>query len=176
MNQNLCSEFIHHLDRDGSLECGPAPESVQKWLEGFDLPVDLHRFLRWSWPQTDGYIAHIRVHSSATLRSHDATAPLLKHKLLHAGNAPNGDFFVIDFSTEACIPGFVTHEEWDPWSEEPEDPRSYLEPIARSFESFLYRAVEGRYLPRDYYAASAFNAFLAKERTGRSEVPPGSTG
>lgn len=165
MKNSVCEEFIHHLDQDGSLECDNAPEHIKKWLEDLNLPMGLLRFMQWEWPQTDGFIAHIRILSSASLYADEATAPLLKHKFINAGSAPNGDTFVIDFSTEACVPGFITHEEWSPCSDKPGDPREFFQPIARSFESFLYRAVEGRYLPTDYYAARDFNAFLADERS-----------
>jgi hypothetical protein len=164
MNKNVCCEFIHHLDKDGSLECGHAPRQIQNWLEGLQLPMEFLRFMQWDWPQTDGYIAHIDIKSSSSLHAEEETAVLLKHKFLNVGSAPNGDIFVIDFSTEACVPGFITHEEWSAWSDEPQDPRKFFQPIARSFESFLFRAVEGKYLPTDYYAAKDFNAFLADER------------
>ena len=127
--------------------------------------MDLLRFMQWDWPQSDCQIAHITIQSSVSFHADEVTAHLLKHKFLNVGSAPNGDWFVIDFSTEACVPGFVTHEEWSPWRNEPQDPRQFFQPMTRSFESFLYRAVEGRYLPTDYYAAQEFNRFLAEERT-----------
>jgi hypothetical protein len=164
MKKSVCSEFIHHLDQDGGLECGNAPEHIKAWFENLDLPTDLLRFMQWEWPQTDGFIAHIRILSSASLFAAKTTHALMKHKFMNAGSAPNGDMFVIDFSTEACAPGFITHEEWRPWSDEPKDPRKFFQPIARSFESFLFRVVEGRYIPTDYYAARDFNDFLANER------------
>ena len=165
MKSSVCSEFIHHLDRDGSLACGNAPAKIQKWLERLKLPMDLLCLMRWDWPQTDGRIVHIDIKSSASIHADEATALLLPHKLINVGSAPNGDWFVIDFSTEAAVPGFITHEEWSPWSEPPNDPRKLFQPIARSFDSFLYRAVEDRYLPTDYYAARDFNAFIADERS-----------
>jgi hypothetical protein len=62
------------------------------------------------------------------------------------------------------VPGFVTHEDWSPWNDEPQDARRFFQPIARSFDSFLYRVVEGKYLPSDYYAAKDFNKFLEEEK------------
>jgi hypothetical protein len=164
MKHSLCREFISHLDQDGSLKSGNAPKKIGTWLEKIGLPIDLLRFMQWDWPQTDCQIAHIFIMSSASLHADEATAYLLKQKFLNVGSAPNGDTFVIDFSTEACVPGFITHEEWSPWSDEPRDPRQFFQPIARNFDSFLYRVVEGKYLPTDYYAAREFNKFLADER------------
>ena len=126
--------------------------------------MGLLRFMQWDWPQSDCQIAHVSIKSSASFYADEATAPLLKHKFLNVGSAPNGDTFVIDFSTDACVPGFITHEEWSHLSDEPQDPRLFFQPIGRTFESFLYRAVEGRYIPTDYYAAKEFNRFLTDER------------
>jgi hypothetical protein len=72
---------------------------------------------------------------------------------------PNGDWLVIAFAKLGCIPGFITHEEWDQES----SPASFFEPIAKSMESLLYRIAEGRYIPTDYYAAKPFNDFLREE-------------
>jgi|GEM_PF-2879346 len=164
MNESICSEFIQHLDQHGSLECGRAPEHIIAWIDDLNLPDGLARFMMHNWPQADGFITHIRISSSLSLYADEATGPLLKHKFLNAGFAPNGDWFVIDFSTETCRPGFVTLCEWTPWLDEPTDPRRFFEPIARSFESFLYRVVERLYLPTDSYAAKEFNEFLTRER------------
>ena len=164
MNHQLCREFIQHLDQNEELQSGYAPEHIKAWLEDLNLPTELLQFMQWDWPQSDGRLAHIDIMSASSLYAHEATARLLPHKLLHVGSAPNGDWFVIDYSTEACVPGFITHEEWSPWSDEPLNPRQFFQPIARTFESFLYRVVEGRYIPTDYYAAREFNAFLANDR------------
>ena len=166
MNMSLCRDFISYLDQDDSLKSGNAPKNIEQWLEQLNLPLDLLRFMQWSWPQSDCQFAHIRIQSSESLYADEATAPLLQHKFLNVGSAPNGDWFVIDFSTEACVPGFITHEEWSPWSDSPEDPRKFFQPIARTFDAFLYRVVETRYLPIDFYAAKEFNAFLADNRNG----------
>jgi hypothetical protein len=164
MNYNVCKDFIWHLDQDESLKCGHAPKKIATWLEKLELPIDLLRLMQWNWPQTDCQIAHISIMSSISLHADEATACLLKHKFMNVGSAPNGDMFVIDFSTKACVPGFITHEEWSSWSDEPQDPRQFFQPIARTFDSFLYRVVEGKYLPTDYYAAREFNKFLVDER------------
>lgn len=164
MNHELCGEFINHLDKNETLKCEHAPKNIQKWLHGLGLPNGLLNFMLWTWPQTEGQIGHISILPSVSLQADEATDHLLKHKFLNAGSAPNGDLFVIDFSTEACVPRFITHEEWSPSSDEPHDPRKFFQPIARTFESFLYRVVEGRYVPTDYYAAKEFNKFLADEQ------------
>ena len=111
-------------------------------------------------------MAHIEIKSSTSIHAEDSTS-FLKHHFLYIGNAPNSDMLVIDYSTDACVPGFITHEEWNPWPDDPdelEDPRDFFQPIASSFDSFLRRVVEGRYLPMDYYAAKEFNTLHANDR------------
>lgn len=163
MKYDICREFIYHLDRDSDLQCGHAPDEIQAWIRELPLPSGLCPMLCWAWPQAGDYVAHVCIFPSESIKRHEMTDLLLKSQFLNAGSAPSGDMFVIDFSTEDCAVGFVTHEGWNPWSDEPGDPRSSYQPIARSLSTFLYRAVEGRYLPTDYYAAKAFNEFLAEE-------------
>ncbi len=165
MNCSVALEFIYYLDRHGALECGDAPEHIKRWLEDLNLPVGLLHFMQGLWPLTNCEIARIGIMSSTSIYADEATGLLLPHRFINVGSAPNGDWFVIDFTTEACVPGFITHEEWSPWDDPPDDPRKFFQPIARSFESFLYRAVEDRYLPTDYYAARDFNTFVADERS-----------
>jgi hypothetical protein len=67
---------------------------------------------------------------------------------------------VVRCDSEPCEVGFITHEEY--W-EHKDEPEKVYERIARSLDSLLYRVVEGRYVPIDYYAAKEFNEFLAEE-------------
>jgi hypothetical protein len=108
MNYSLCREFISHLDKDGGLKCGNSPKHVGKWLKSLGLPWDLLRFMQWEWPQSDCYLEHIYIKSSASLHADEATTPMLIHKFLNVGSAPNGDWFVIDFSTEVVLPKMIS--------------------------------------------------------------------
>ena len=165
----LLTEFIYHLDVNQDMEIGHAPEDVIAWIEGLGLPMSIRRFLQWAWPQVDSQIGHIAIMSSAKVRSNDLANQFTSQKLLWLGSAGNGDFFVLDYSTEQCIPGFITHEEcWTGTGVLNKELRQYFQPIAPTLESLLYRLVERRYVPRDYYAASDFNAFLDEERRTES--------
>lgn len=164
MNYFLCARFIQYLNREDGLSCGHAPEHIKVWLEQLGLPTELLRFMQWEWPQVDCQIGPVAILSSASIYADEATAVLLKYKFLNIGSAPNGDWFAIDFFTDACQPGFVAHEKWSPWSDQPSDPRGFFEPIGRLLDSFLYRVVEDRFVPYDYDVAKDFNRFLADEK------------
>lgn len=164
MNESLCSEFIRHLDRNGDLGCDAPPVHIENWISDLRLPVELSRFLLFSWPQKDCKVADINIHSSASIYADEATAPLLKDKFFNAGWATSGDWFVVDFSNKDCIPGFIAQCEWNPWLDKPVKPRKFFQPIARSLDSLLFRITEGLYVPADYYAAKDFSEFLAKEQ------------
>jgi hypothetical protein len=163
MNESLCREFMVHLDLDGKLKTGYADEETQEWLDSLDLSVELKCLMKWQWPRVDCEVAKIRLWPMSKIRGGEITPLLLEHQLFHVGNAINGDWLVVDFSTDACVPGFVTYSEWMAWDDEPENPRKYFQPIARGFDSFLYRLVEKLFVPTDYYAAKEFNEFLAEE-------------
>jgi len=163
MNDDLCRDFIFHLDKDNSLQCGEAPDNIQTWLEGLNLPLNLLRFMRWYWPQSDCKIAHYKILSSQSIYVHEVTPIFLEFDLLNIGWAPNGDWLVIDFSKEACEPGFIPFALWNPEATKLEDPRTSFQAISRSLDAFLYRAMEGLFLPFDSYAAENLNAFLEEE-------------
>ena len=48
MNEDICAEFIHHLDQNGSLECGSAPDHIVAWID--DLNHDALRIAVCSPP------------------------------------------------------------------------------------------------------------------------------
>lgn len=119
--------------------------------------------MQWSWPKNSGYLEHIWIWSSNEIMETEESANLIRHKILPIGHAPNGDFLVLDFSSEPYVPGFVSVYQY--WREGgKDDPRSSFEPLARTFESLLFRFVEKRYVPYDYPDTREFNEFLAEER------------
>jgi hypothetical protein len=166
MNEEAASWFISHLD-DGDLKIGHAPEATKQWLKGLGLPLELYRFLMFSWPQTDCQIGPVNILCSKAISEQESLAVFLQHKLLPVGSGPNGDTFAIDYSTDSCPVGFVTHEEY--FGEG--DPREFFRTAARSIESFLYRISEGRYFPCDYYATGYFNEFLRAEASHEAFPP-----
>lgn len=159
MRRDVCRELLNHLD-GGELACGNAPEDVKKWLESLSLPVELLWFMQWDWAQNNSQLAHLSISSSREIMDDASSGMFARYGFLLIGSAPNGDWLVIDFRDGVCLPGFITHEEWDQES----DPRSLFEPIARSMESLLYRIAEDKYIPTDYYAAKPFNEFLKEEK------------
>ncbi len=160
MNEDLCRDFIFHIDKDNSLQCGEAPDNIQTWLEGLKLPLNLLRFMCWSWPQSDCQISHFHIFSSQKIYNHEVTPILLKFDLLGIGWAINGDWLVIDFSNESCEPGLIPFALWNPLATNLENPRTLFQSISQSFDTFLYRAMEGHFLPSDSYAAENLNNFL----------------
>jgi hypothetical protein len=161
MRAGVCSEFLHHLDSDGELKVGHSSKRFAACLEKANLPWDLQHLLRFDWPQRSGYLAHLRFNSAKEILADEFLGDLLKHHFLPIGSAPNGDMLVVRFDSDRCEVGFLTHEEY--WDQK-EDPVKIYEPIAPTLESLLFRIVEGRYIPTDYYAAKEFNAFLTEDQ------------
>jgi hypothetical protein len=161
MRASVCSEFLHHLDGDARLAVGHSPKVVIAWLDRANLPWDLDHLIRFNWPQKSGYLAHLHVSSAKQILDADSLADFLPHRFLPIGSAPYGDSVVVRFDPDQCEVGFISHEEY---SEHKDDPGNVYQPIARTLESLLFKVVEGRYIPTDYYAAKEFNAFLKEER------------
>lgn len=149
------------------MEVGNAPEHVQQIFADWNLPLGLLRLLQWSWPQKDFCIGPVDILCALRVGTQTGMEELLASKFIRVGDAPNGDTFVIDFSVDSCVVGFIAHEGY----EETSDPREFFCPVARSVESFLYRATEERYIPGDYYEAGDFNQFL-QEEAEHENFPP----
>ncbi|MCE5327779.1 MAG: hypothetical protein LLG01_15340 [Planctomycetaceae bacterium] len=172
MAEELLSDFLRHLDRFGSMEIGTAPENIQKWLPTTGLPDFMVRLLMHNWPQVDSQVDHLVLFSSQRIHDFEATNPLIEQGLFIIGAGRSGDLVVVDFRSSACVPGFVSCEEWWPPAD---NARNFFQPIARSFESLLFRIIEGRYIPLDWYSAGFFNAFLKEERESYGPINPPST-
>lgn len=163
MENRLLKAFINQLDKDGTLNPGPAPRNVKQWIESLGMPMNVMRFLQWHWVRVDSWVSPLNLSASKNLIEEETTPfPLVPYKFLKLGSALNGDPFVIDFLEDSCVPGFVSH---DLYWEGRAKPRSAFEPIARSFESLLYRLTEGLFVPHDYFQAKDFNQFLERERS-----------
>ncbi|MFN7892330.1 MAG: hypothetical protein ACK5OC_18685 [Pirellula sp.] len=166
MNKEIASSLMHHID-DGELDVGHAPDTIKQWFETLGLEMSFLRFMQWSWPQNECQIGPVSILGAQLIPNQDNIQSYLKDKLLPVGSGPNGDTFVVDFSTESCPVGFVTHEEF--YGEG--SPRKFFRPAARSIESFLYRVAEGRYFPCDYFVTGDFNDFLRDEATHEAFPP-----
>ncbi len=156
--------FMVYLDSDDSLKVGEPSEKIKRWLRKQKLPSEFLTVALRYWPQDPNCeLGHITMNSSLQIYEDEEITPLLaSFNFFNAGSSSTGDFFVVDLSTKECVPGFITLSEWDRWAKDP-DPRPLFQPIARSFDSFLYRVVEKLFLPVDYYSAQAFNKFLKAE-------------
>lgn len=151
MRTNLISDLFEHLDADGSLEVGNCPEAANRTLEAMPLPIDVKRVLQWYWTNAGGEVGGYTLHSVEESLVNDDLPKLVPVGMFPIGYAANGDPLVLCFTEERCAVGLVSHDLL--WEEEGSPSEAYVE-VTGSIEEFLWRAVEGRYLPVDYYAAS----------------------
>lgn len=158
MNFELTESLLRKLD-SGQLRIGSAPDDVVHWLDGLGLPKSLARIMQHHWVQEDCSFdeANVDLLSATSIRNDEFTPALLKHRMLNVGNAINGDWFVIDFATEKCAPGFVSHEEWSGLPDETADPHDFFAPHAKTLEAFLQSVDKGQDMPIDYYEACEWN-------------------
>ena len=161
MRASVCSEFLHYLHPDKEQGIGKPPQDVANWLDKTSLPAELLSLLRYDWLQEGAYFGHLYFMSARAIFNDEVRDDFLRQGFLNIGSAPNGDMLVICCDSDRCEVGFITHEEW--WEHKDALAEVY-QPIARTLDTLLYKLVEGRYLPRDYYSAKGFNTFLAEER------------
>lgn len=150
MRTNLIRDLFTHLDADGSLQVGHCPEGANLTLEGLPFPIDLKRMLQWSWINHGADVGKYRLYSVEESLASEDLPKLITAGLFSVGCARNGDPLVFRFNENECAVGLLSHELL--WEEDSDPKEAYIE-VTRSIEEFLWRTVEGRYLPIDYHAA-----------------------
>lgn len=163
MDAYVCRSLLDHLVEKGLLKTGSAPADVAKWLGSLELPDELAAIMQHHWVLDHSDLDKVSLISAESIRNDEFTPTLLRYKMLNVGHAINGDWFVIDFGTDKCTPGFVSHEEWSGFPDETEDPHDYFAPLANTLEAFLIRVDEGRFMPIDYYEAQDWNEHRDEE-------------
>jgi hypothetical protein len=87
--------------------------------------------------------------------------------MIPIGFAANGDILVIRIQVHGCQIGLVSHDKF--WEEDCAAEEAYVE-VSRTIEEFLWRSVEGLYLPTDFFAATEL-AELRHETIGNNFDP-----
>lgn len=151
MRTELIEDLLNHLDKDGSLQIGNADNRTTHALEALAIPMDLRRLLQWNWTTGGGEVGPYTLHSVNEVTSHSDFDALFARRMVPIGFAANGDILVVRIDEEDCRVGLVSHDRF--WEGECGPEEAYVE-VAPTVEEYLWRSVEGRYLPRDYYAAN----------------------
>lgn len=111
------------------------------WLESLVLPAQLHRLLTNGWPERDCRFGHDILFSIDSIFADHATSKLLEHYFLVVGSASDGDWLVVDFSTDDCLAGLLPHDQWNPHEVDAGDPRAHVW-AERTLEEFLAEHLE----------------------------------
>jgi hypothetical protein len=160
MDYDLCVALIEHLDADTKC-AGEASATDKSWLTSIGVPVPLLHILQFHWPVRDCTLSHFELMSVASIRREEFTDSLLKYKFLEIGCVLNGDWVVIDLSTDRFSPGYISHEDWS--GDSGDDPRVVFAPIAPSFVILLDYINKKQFIPVDYFEALDYNAEIEGE-------------
>ena len=152
MRADLIRDLFQHLDADGSLQVGNCPPSASGTLEELALPVSLKRVLQWYWINRGGEVGPYTLYSVEESLSNQDFPKLIAASMIPIGFAANGDPLVLRFSEERCEVGLISHDEF--WPDDGGDAMSAYSVVTASIEEYLWRAVEGHYLPVDSLVAS----------------------
>src|SRR5687767_3290063 len=148
MRTELIQDLFHHLDQDGSLNIGYADERTTQMLEALAIPVDLKRALQWYWTTRGGDVGPYCLDSVNSILSNSDFSALFQAGMIPIGSAVNGDILVIRIDNDGCHIGLVSHDQF--WEGECSPGEAYVE-VTRTIDEYLWRSVELRYLPIDYY-------------------------
>lgn len=169
----LYRDLIRHLAKKNKVSCGQAESSdrerLKKYSDGF--PVDFYSVMISCWPTETISAGPYSFFPLSEILDDTAVDDLYRHGLMLLGHASNGDHFVMKigakWANETPV-GLVGHEEYYPGDDNPND---FLAIVAGDICEFLYRAVEERYLPIDYYRATEFQQL--KDKYGPEKPPHG---
>lgn len=169
----LYRDLLRHLAKKANTTLITAEGEVAVALKPYskELPVDFHRVLTTSWPAESMAAPPYELFSLSEIVNDDSTEPLAKKGFFQIGRTGNGDMLVLRlgnkwaYETPVCL---VSHELY--FSEDTPLDQCVVE-VSESFSEFLYRAVEERYLPIDFFCAQEF--WKLKQKHGPEKPPSG---
>ncbi len=163
MRSELIIDLMQHLGGQLKFVVNHAPLDVERELESLAVPMDVKRLLQWHWPRTSVAVGpYTLIPAEQILTSHDLDG-LLAGSMVPVGYAVNGDILVLRFVDGRDEIGLVSHDKL--WEEEASAAEAYVG-VCRSVDDYLYRVSEGRYLPRDAFAAEEWQALLRESARG----------
>jgi hypothetical protein len=166
MRTELIRDLLWHLEANNALQLGNADERTTENLESLDIPMKLRRVLQWHWTTSGGEVGPYTLYPVHEILKDEYFEQLFKFAMLPIGYAMNGDILVIRFQGEGCCVGLVSHDQL--WEGETDPDAAFVE-IVGSVEEYLWRSVERRYLPTDYYSAIELDNL--KEEIAKNGLP-----
>ena len=160
----LLDDLLHFLEKQGDIALGDHHPEVLSTVEGLALPGSIDGLLRHGYWPSEGFDAgtagpHTLFGLRESVEDLGDLAAFARAQMFPIGAAPNGDPLVLMASGDKVEVGLVSHDLF--WEDEVSDPSEAYVMVASSLEEYLWRIVEKRYLPLDYYAAKE----LAQLRT-----------
>ena len=166
MEDQSCLElFMRKIAEDRKIRCGKVSLKDGEWLESleeFGLSMGIIRFFQWHWVLESDNFNCVDVEPVTIIAQEKDFLALIEDGFFCIGVTGCGSFFVLDMRSEGCQPGFLPCHNYSESNEV--DPRKEFEPVARNFQSWLYRVMENKFTPMDYYEAKDFNEFLRGEQ------------
>jgi hypothetical protein len=166
MITKLCHDYLQHLAGLSRSELGPCASEAKEFIRAIgNRAVELTSLLTSSWPTEDTSAGPYTLQSARELSTSSDAQLLLADGYLLLGSAGNGDPLVVMLRAKSiteCEVGLISHEEW---FEKQQHPQKYYAPISKDVLEFLYRAVEEKYLPTDYFMAVEHNQLKSRLST-----------
>ena len=167
MRNELVIDLMGHLGKSHQFQAGSAGREVEAKIESMVLPMDVKRLLQWRWPLSHAVVGPYSLYPAEHVTTIEDLDRFLKSSMVPIGAARNGDILVILFDERHEEIGLVSHDElWE--GEGP--PSDCFVPVCRSVDEYLWRVSEGRYLPRDFFAAREWQQLKEEAEGGRHGV------
>jgi hypothetical protein len=153
MRFELIRDLMQRLDARGGLSVDHCDAALAARIEELPLPLDLKRIFQWSWANKSYRVGKYRISSVKDAFSSEWFDLLIKANMIEIGSALNGDMLVVQFSNKNCEVGLLNHIELAVAIDEGKLPQDFYVKVCGTLDELLYRLVEDRHVPIDYWAA-----------------------
>jgi hypothetical protein len=171
LRPDLFRAAVRRLTGGEAVTFGTTDPTYRDWLSKKRLPEELKRFLIENSLSCEASFDGLggMWTPSLAMELNDQEEALSRNGLFGVGNATNGDFIVIEFTTGEGQSGFVSHDKL--WDEGPfPSVRDAFMPVAVSIGDMLHGMTSVEDFPYDYWRALdypiMFNADVITEPRG----------
>jgi hypothetical protein len=158
MITELCRDYLTHLAKLSETGLQPASPEGKVFIKSMGKrAVELSSLFANSWVKKETGCGVYTLYPVDQIAEGDDTQRLIDQGYLLIGSAGNGDLLVVSLTSKdllECPIGLVSHEDF--WGSDLRA-QECLAPVCPNLLDLLYRAVEEKYLPLDYFVAIEHN-------------------
>jgi hypothetical protein len=165
MRDDLVHELLRHLQGRDDWKLGRCSKLAESTFTSLDLPLGLTRLLSRAWVNAKYcYAGKYLLRTANEIASDPWLLVLRTCDMVPIGRAENQDVLVLRFAENLLIETGVVSRRLFYGNPRSFHPAHAYAPITRSFDEFLLRLADGKFVPSDFESARQWTE-LHSERT-----------